>query len=463
MLRIIHQTEVESNNHGFGWFHFYTSGKKYQPNWKSLDARPLPSWYDKAKVGIFVHWGVFSVPSFDSEWFWWHWKGLNSSKDNQFMQQNYPSGFSYPEFAPSFTAEFFDADAWAHLIENSGAKYVVFTTKHHEGWTNYKSHVSWNWNSVDNGPHRDLTGNTEISNAVRKRTNVTLGLYHSLYEWFNPLYLFDKKNSFKTKKFITETLMPELHYVINQYKPDLLWSDGDWEAPDTYWQSQEFLAWLYNDSPVKETIITNDRWGRGSICHHGGYYTCQDRFDPGVLQKHKWENAMSLDLTSWGFDRSSGLKNYLSMEELTKVLIRTVSCGGNILINIGPTSDGRILPIFQERLTQLGSWLKVNGEGIYNSIPWRVQNDTITNDVWYTERQGTVYAFFYSWPASNKLALTDPKVTPKTSVKLLGFEGNVPFKANSGSNSGVLLDLSSVSADRLSTEWAWAIALHNVH
>ena len=96
--------------------------KSYQPNWKSLDSRPLPSWYDEAKIGIFVHWGVFSVPSFDSEWFWWHWKGLHWAKDINFMQQNYRPGFSYADFAPSFTAELFDANAWAKLIEKSGAK-----------------------------------------------------------------------------------------------------------------------------------------------------------------------------------------------------------------------------------------------------------------------------------------------------------------------------------------------------
>lgn len=96
--------------------------QSYQPNWKSLDSRPLPSWYDEAKVGIFIHWGVFSVPSFDTEWFWWHWKGLHWAKDEKFMRQNYRPGFSYVDFAPSFTAQLFDADAWAQLIEKSGAK-----------------------------------------------------------------------------------------------------------------------------------------------------------------------------------------------------------------------------------------------------------------------------------------------------------------------------------------------------
>ncbi|KAK2106170.1 Tissue alpha-L-fucosidase [Saguinus oedipus] len=137
-----------------------------------------------------------------------------------------------------------------------GPRYVVLTTKHHEGFTNWPSPVSWNWNSKDVGPHRDLVG--ELGTALRKR-NMHYGLYHSLLEWFHPLYLLDKKNGFKTQHFVSAKTMPELYDLVNslgahrgRYKPDLIWSDGDWEAPDAYWNSTNFLSWLYNDSPVKK-------------------------------------------------------------------------------------------------------------------------------------------------------------------------------------------------------------------
>ena len=97
---------------------------KYEATWKSLDSRPLPSWYDEAKFGIFMHWGVYSVPSFNSEWFWWHWKGQNDPKCVEFMKKNYRPGFSYADFAPMFRAEFFDPDLWADLLERSGARFV---------------------------------------------------------------------------------------------------------------------------------------------------------------------------------------------------------------------------------------------------------------------------------------------------------------------------------------------------
>ena len=117
---------------------------------------------------------------------------------------------------------------------------------------------------------------------------------------------------------------------MNIYKPEVIWSDGHWEASDVYWNSTEFLAWLYNDSPVKDTIVVNDRWGIGCDCKHGGYYSCADRYNPGVLQPRKWENAMTLDKTSWGFRRDAQLADYLTADELIVTLAETISCGGTV-------------------------------------------------------------------------------------------------------------------------------------
>ncbi|KAG7155956.1 alpha-L-fucosidase-like [Homarus americanus] len=132
------------------------SWARYDPTWDSLDTRPLPSWYDGAKIGIFLHWGVFSVPSFGSEWFWMYWQGAHSSSHVAFMDKNYRPGFTYQDFAPQFTAEFYDPEEWASIFNASGARYVVLTSKHHEGFTNWPSKYSWNWNSMDVGPKKDL-------------------------------------------------------------------------------------------------------------------------------------------------------------------------------------------------------------------------------------------------------------------------------------------------------------------
>ncbi|CAL8364595.1 unnamed protein product [Arctogadus glacialis] len=392
---------------------------RYTADWKSLDARPLPSWYDEAKFGIFVHWGVFSVPGFGSEWFWWHWQGQQppDQKCVRYMTENYPPGFSYADFAPQFHAQFFNPEDWADIFQASGAKYVVLTAKHHEGFTNWGSPNSWNWNSVDNGPHRDLVG--DLGNAVRNRS-LHYGLYNSLYEWFNPLYLSDKKNGFKTQEFVLHKLLPELYNMVVRYKPELIWSDGDWEAPDSYWNSTEFLAWLYNDSPVKDTIVTNDRWGAGCSCQHGGYYNCADKFTPGEVPKHKWEKCTSVDLQSWGYRRNMKIVELMDLPDIIEDLVRTVALGGNYLLNVGPTPDGMIPPLFEERLRGVGTWLDVNGEAIYGSSPWRVQRQNKTDTFWFTSKGSTVYAFMTTKPKRVILTLYAPKTSDNTNVTLLG-------------------------------------------
>ena len=132
---------------------------------------------------------------------------------------------------------------------------------------------------MDTGPQQDLVG--ELANAIRNRTSVRFGLYFSQFEWFNDWYLADKAAKFTTQVYPAMVSLPQMRELVNMYQPEIIWSDGDWEAPDTYWNSTEFLAWLYNESPVKDTVVVNDRWGSGCTCKHGGYWTCQDRYNPG--------------------------------------------------------------------------------------------------------------------------------------------------------------------------------------
>uniref|UniRef100_T1IV28 Putative alpha-L-fucosidase n=1 Tax=Strigamia maritima TaxID=126957 RepID=T1IV28_STRMM len=432
----------------------------YDPTWESLDARPLPTWYDQAKIGIFIHWGVFSVPSFGSEWFWNAWMNKNPAAV-KFMDQNYKPNFTYADFAPMFTAEFYDPDFWAELFQASGAKYIVLTSKHHEGYTMWPSKYSWNWNSMDVGPRRDLLG--DLAKSIRKNTDLVFGLYHSLFEWYNPLYLQDKANKFNTTYFVTTKTMPELKELVMQYKPSVVWSDGEWEAPDTYWDSKGFLAWLYNESPVKDVVVTNDRWGSGTLCKHGGYYTCTDKYNPGkwVLQKHKWENCMTIDSGSWGYRRNAQLSDYLTINDLIQDLASTISCGGNLLMNVGPTHDGRILPIFEERLRQLGAWLNVNGEAVYASNPWTHQNDTITPNIWYTSKNDetiSIYAFVLTWPRTNSLLLGAVDADSITDVSMLGLAELLQWKA--GKQGGIVIEFPMVPLPLLPSQWAWVLKLN---
>lgn len=438
---------------------------KYNPTWASIDSRPIPSWYDEAKFGIFMHWGVYSVPSYGaggaSEWFWWYWH-QNNRAAIEFMKDNYRPGFKYADFAPMFRAEFFNPDEWADLLSKSGAQYYILTSKHHEGFTNWPSKESWNWNSVDTGPHRDLVG--DLAKAVRNKTDVKFCLYFSLFEWFHPYYLEDASNGFHTQKYVDEIMLPQMYDIINNYKPEYLWTDGDWLASSEYFKSTEFLAWLYNESPVKDTVVVNDRWGNETRNKHGGVFTSGDRYNPGTLQSHKFEDATTLDKPSWGFRRRMNINDVLSTKEFLKEMVIVISCGGNFLLNVGPTHDGRIVPVFQERLLQVGEWLGVNGEAIYKTKPWRVQNDTTNTNVWYTNKpkEDAVYAISFEWPTNFLLKLDAPVPTNKTTVSLLGYPEKILWNKTYEPN-GIVIKIPPIPESLMPCQWVWVFKLTNVY
>lgn len=408
-----------------------TTGARYDPTWESLDTRPLPDWFDNAKVGVFIVGGVFSVPSWgdpatggaSGEWFQDYWQVDKKTSYVDYMSANYPPGFTYADFAPMLKYDLFNATSWAELFVKAGAKYTAFLTKHHDGFTMWPSNTSFNWNSNDVGPHRDVTGEL---NAAVKAVGMHSGLYHSLFEWVNPLFLADQAANFTTRTFVPKT-MGELKDLVLRYEPDLLWSDGDWSAGDQYWNSPEFLAWLVNDSPVKDTVCFNDRWGKGNTCKHGGYYTCQDRYNPGALQQKKWENAMTLDAHSWGYRRNAPASEYLSLEALLQQLVTTIAYGGNLLVNVGPALDGTIPVVMEERLLSMGAWLSVNGEGVYSTSPWRVQNETAVH-AYYTAAKagGAVYAHLLAWPSGGAFTLALPVAAAGMTAELLVKGGGLP-------------------------------------
>ncbi|KAI6192329.1 Alpha-L-fucosidase [Aphelenchoides bicaudatus] len=406
---------------------------RYTPDWKSLDSRINPVWYDKSKFGIFVHWGVYSVIG-KGEWLWNHWKGPTPFKDTvDYMAKHYANGTTYQEFAHQFTADEFDPDQFAEIVQASGAKYFVLTSKHHEGYTLYPSKTAFSWNSVDVGPHRDLV--KELATSIRKR-NIHYGLYFSQYEWFHPLYMLDDKNK-NTTFFPEQVSLPQMREIVDMYNPDIIWSDGDWDQEDTYWQSTQFIAWLFNDSPVKDTIVVNDRWGRSIMGKHGSFLTGQDNWMPGKLVLRKWENCMTTDKNSWGYRRDLTSDSVYSLQELISSFIKTIAWGGNFLLNVGPNRLGRIPAIMEERLRDIGKFLNAYGEGIYETKPWIYQNET--DQIWYTsklrddsglpsdriynpqtEKNTIIYAYVLYWEENGWVYLGNIKPTARTTVKLLG-------------------------------------------
>ncbi len=437
---------------------------RYEPNWTSLDARPTPAWFSDARFGIFIHWGVYSVPSYAvvgnySEWYWNSLTNGKSGRDNKpnslgtwyFHRKNYGEDFPYFNFAPMFRAEMFDANHWADVFAKSGARYVVLTSKHHDGfalWPSEQASKSWGraWNAVETGPKRDLLG--DLTTAVRSR-GLRMGFYYSLYEWYNPLWLKDHK------RYATEHMHPQFKDAVTRYKPSIIFSDGEWDMPSADWKAPELLAWLYNDSPVKDEVVVNDRWGKETRHKHGGYYTTE--YTAGLENVDKpWEENRGMGF-SFGYNRMENLKDYRSARELVLMLIDLVSRGGNLLLDIGPTADGRIPVVMEERLTQIGEWLGVNGDAIYGTHPWKKTRQwssgkqpefkastfmtryeiddyvshpkpgQATIEAFFTAKGETLYAIIPS--PGRHIVLKDVPTSSETKITLLGA-GEVQWKAS---------------------------------
>lgn len=349
--------------------------QRYEANWSSLNQRKIPAWFHQDKFGIFIHWGVYAVPSYApviensgnsySEWYWYR---INEGQKDfrAFHNKNFGSDFQYPMFEPMFKAEMFNPKEWADVFKKSGARYVVLTSKHHEGytlWNSAEADKTWGrpWNAVTGTPKRDLLG--DLTTAVRAE-GIKMGYYYSLYEWFNPLWKLDKQ------RYVSEHMIPQFKDLVTRYKPSIIFSDGEWDLSDTAWRRPEILAWLFNESPVAKDVVVNDRWGKNTREQNSGSTYTTSEYGSGMNPDVIWEESRGIG-HSYGYNRAEKLEDYKSSKDLILLLVDIVSRGGNLLLDIGPTADGRIPVIMQQRLADMGSWLSVNGEAIYGTTAWK--------------------------------------------------------------------------------------------
>ena len=457
--------------------------KRYEPNWESLNSRPTPKWFTEAKFGIFIHWGVYSVPAWSvrGEYSEWYWNKIKSDATwRAFHEKNYGKDFSYQDFAPMFRAELFDPDLWAKTLAESGAKYVVLASKHHDGfclWPSQEANRAWGrpWNSVDIGPRRDLVG--DLSVAVRRR-GLKMGLYYSLYEWYNPLWLHD------TKRYVAQHMHPQFKDVVTRYAPALIFADGEWDLSSADWNSPELLAWLFNESPCRDEVVINDRWGKNERHKNGGYWTTE--YGAGLPDaSHPWEENRGMAY-SFGYSRTERLEDYRTGRELVWMLADLVSRGGNFNLDIGPTADGRIPVIMQDRLAEIGRWLKVNGEAIYGTTPrrqtcqwsegrqpqqryaqYREKYDIMKlagmapvagqarKQAFFTTKPGVLYAILPGWPGKT-FTLKGVQLGADATVEMLGVGGKLRHRAAGGNT---VIDMPLVYVDQLPCQHAWTLKI----
>ncbi len=346
------------------------TGKFVQPTWESLNKRGYPQWFQDAKLGIFIHWGLYSVPAYASkegygEWFY---RGLMQKVPERMRIMSYyadttkPVFDQYKELTKYWHAELWNPDEWAQMFKDAGARYVVLVTKHHDGYCLWDSEYQPEWNSVASGPKRNIV--EELSESVCK-AGLRMGFYYSLPEWSNPLHIWMEDPDDSISDYVNDYMVPQFKELVERYKPDLLFSDGDWNNTADQLRSPYLISWYYNT--VGPDAIVNNRWGNGT---KHGFLTPE--YSAGIANTEvPWAECRGFG-RSFGLNRNEDLDNYMTDKELIQHFVELVAHGGGMTLNVGPYADGTIPLIQQERLSSLGNWLKINGEAIYGTQPYEI-------------------------------------------------------------------------------------------
>ena len=338
--------------------------QEVQPSWQSINERGYPQWFADAKLGIFIHWGVYSVPAYAGVEGYgeWYYRGLmvGDTVRINFQNKTYGEGITYRDFDKLFKAELWNPAEWADIFKQSGAKYVLLVSKHHDGYCLWDSKFQPNWNSVVGGPKRNIV--SELTDAVRSR-GMKMGFYYSLTEWTNPKHIWMQDPDDSIANYVETYMIPQFKELVQRYKPSVIFTDGEWNNKASDFHAEELISWYYNT--VGPEAIVNDRWGGGT---EHGFRTPE--YSSGImLTDRPWAECRGIG-RSFALNRREPLSNYLTSKELIQHFCKLVAAGGGMTLNVGPAADGKIPMLQQERLKDLGEWLAVNGEAIYETRPY---------------------------------------------------------------------------------------------
>lgn len=420
-----------------------------QPTWDSIKQHQVPDWYNNAKLGIFIHWGLYSVPSWATPtgelgkiegpmWFKrnpyaeWYLNTLRiqDSPTYQHHVKTYGKDFDYYRFAQEFNTKTarWDPAKWANVFHKTGARYVVLTTKHHDGFRLWPSKVkNPKRPAADVNASRDLVG--DLTSAVRG-AGLKMGLYYSGgLDWtFTNQPITDFPVLMKTVPQSEEyARYADAHWteLTDRYQPAVMWNDISYPKAGNL---PEVFAHYYNT--VGGGVI-NNRFGVDFADFTTPEYAKYDK-----ITEKKWESCRGLGY-SFGYNQVEGPEQVIAADKLIWLLTDIVSKNGNLLLNIGPRSDGSISDIQMDRLNHLGSWLADNGEGIFDSKPWvRAGAGADTNEVRFTQKGNALYVYLRDRPSTGTATITGVTAAPGSKVHILGSKTDSEWKQE-GSNLSV--------------------------
>ena len=429
-----------------------TTHARYEPTWESISQHQTPEWFQDAKLGIFIHWGLYSVPGWAtptgelgkvdrSVWFKnnpyaeWYLNTLKieGSPTEEYYARTYGTDFGYLDFIPIFNEQVkaWNPEEWARLFREVGARYVVLTSKHHDGFTLWPSRVR-NPHRGDNqqGSERDLVG--ELTGAVRKQ-GMKMGLYYSGgldWSFYEPPITTSgevRSTVIQTEEFAKYV---DAHWreLIERYEPDILWNDISYPKKG---DALGIFSEYYNRFP--EGVI-NNRWG----VKFADTTTPEYRTEDEILEK-KWESCRGIGF-SFGYNRVEGPAHMLPVNELVDMFVDIVSKNGNLLLNIGPQPDGTISELQVERLRGLGEWLEMNGEAIFGTRPWtRAEGNTSEGvSVRFTKKGESLYAILLDAPGNGTVKIESLSAREGSTVQMLGVTGDLDW-TQAGENLSVTL------------------------
>ena len=445
----------------------------YRPDWETLHRWQMPQWYKDAKFGIFIHWGVYSVPGSQNEWYP---RDMYQQSDPAFKEHIQRFGpqdkFGYKDFIPLFKADKWNPHDWAKLFKDAGARYVVPVAEHHDGFAMYASDIS-DWTAAKMGPHRDIIG--ELGAAVRAAgLHFGTSLHRAEHNFFfdggrtfrsdvnDPQYasLYGPAHHWLQEK--PDVMMNDWTYVspeyandwlaraaeiVQKYKPDVMYFDWWIGQPNLRPNVTRFAAFYYNfaaKNGIPGVIDIKDY----ALDWHAGARDFERGMKEGIEPDH-WQTDTSISNVSWGYIEVANDK-FKSPDFIVHQLVDIVSKNGNLLLNIGPRPDGTIPDPVRDTLLEIGAWLKQNGEAIYDTTPWLVFGEGPTkikpglfhdadtpaytsDDFRFTQKGTAVYAVAMAWPADGRFVIRSfgsaqqAKGLHITDVELLGSSAKLDW------------------------------------
>jgi alpha-L-fucosidase len=443
----------------------------FQANWQSLEGYKVPDWYRDGKFGIFIHWGAYSVPAFESEWYP---RNMYLYQEPTFKHHVATFGpqnkFGYKDFIPRFTAERFDARHWAEVFRKSGAKYVVPVAEHHDGFPMYDCSFT-DWSAAKMGPRRDVVG--ELASAVRAEgLHFGASSHRAEHWWFfhggmtfdsdvkDPRYagLYGPAEPDKTQpdEAYLKDWLARTTELVDKYQPELVWFD--WWIEQSVFQPylQKFAAFYYNRGA---------EWNRGVAINYKKKSFPEkaavldiERGQLDSLRPIFWQTDTSIGEKSWGYIED---EKFRTANSLVSELVDIVSKNGALLLNVGPRPDGTIPYEAEKILLELGQWLSINAEAIYETKPWKVYGEGPTKvvggsfkdtashpftakDIRFTTKGQKLYAIVMAWPQDGKVTVKSLSTSAAMSnagiktVELLGSTARLKWQRT---KDGLLVDL----------------------